>query len=64
MLVKINASAGGVHYVLEYTNIPAVRTGNALIVKSEHAEACRYFACGEIVDVTKVDVDKYEKERP
>jgi hypothetical protein len=64
MLLKINAVAYNVRYVLECTTIPAVRTGNALIVPAEHAAACRYLACGEIVDVTPDDVEKYEKEGP
>lgn len=64
MLLKINATADGVRYTLECTTIPAVRTGDALIVPAEHAAACRYLACGEIVDVTPDDVEKYERERP
>lgn len=64
MLLKINAAADNVRYVLENTTIPAVRTGDALIVPAEHAAACRYLACGEMVDVTPDDVEKYEKEGP
>lgn len=64
MLLKINAAADGVRYVIECTNIPTVRTGSALIVPVEHAESCRYLACGEIVDVTPDDAERYEKNAP
>ncbi|MGL4756286.1 MAG: hypothetical protein ACRCXB_28365 [Aeromonadaceae bacterium] len=64
MLLKINAAAYNVRYVLEHTTIPAVHTGDALIVPAEHAAACQYLACGEIVGVTHDDVERYERERP
>ena len=58
MYRKIETTKEGVEFVIHgVQQLPAVPVGTALIVRTEHAESCRYLARGRIVTATKYDAD-------
>jgi hypothetical protein len=63
-VAKIETDREGVDYVINHTSVPAVAAGTALIVPYCHAAACRYLSRGVMVEATKDDVERYEKEGP